>query len=274
MTALFLHCDTVSKGGGGFYFAAYLASPYEMIMLEIDRINVFYGEVHILWEVSLKLSPGEIVTVIGPNGAGKSTLLKAVVNLLPPSKNEEGRGGGNGKITFMGRDLRGLSPEETVSLGIAIVPEGGRVFPEMTVLDNLKMGSYVESARARRKETLEEVFGLFPRLGERIHQKARTLSGGERQMLAIGRALMSKPALLLLDEPSLGLQPQLVIRTFDAVTEINRQGVAVLLVEQNVQFSLEISHRAYVLENGRIVLEGKADDLLGNEHIKRFYLAM
>jgi branched-chain amino acid transport system ATP-binding protein len=245
-----------------------------MTMLEIERINVFYGEVHILWDVSLEVSPGEIVTVIGPNGAGKSTLLKAVVNLLPQSKNEAGREGGNGKITFRGRDLRGLSPEETVSLGMAIVPEGGRVFPEMTVLENLKMGSYVGSARARRKETLGEVFGLFPRLEERIHQKARTLSGGERQMLAIGRALMSKPALLLLDEPSLGLQPQLVIRTFDAVKEINRQGVAVLLVEQNVQFSLEISHRAYVLENGRIVLEGKGGSLLGNEHIKKFYLAM
>jgi branched-chain amino acid transport system ATP-binding protein len=245
-----------------------------MTMLEIERINVFYGEVHILWDVSLEVSPGEIVTVIGPNGAGKSTLLKAVVNLLPQSKNEAGREGGNGKITFRGRDLRGLSPEETVSLGMAIVPEGGRVFPEMTVLENLKMGSYVGPARARRKETLGEVFGLFPRLEERIHQKARTLSGGERQMLAIGRALMSKPALLLLDEPSLGLQPQLVIRTFDAVKEINRQGVAVLLVEQNVQFSLEISHRAYVLENGRIVLEGKGGSLLGNEHIKKFYLAM
>jgi branched-chain amino acid transport system ATP-binding protein len=245
-----------------------------MIMLEIDRINVFQGDVHVLWDLSLQVSLGEIVTVIGPNGAGKSTLLKAVVNLLPPSRNEEGRGAGGGKITFMGRDLRGLSPEETVGLGMAIVPEGARVFLEMTVLDNLKMGSYIASARAQRKETLEEVFGLFPKLRERMHQKARTLSGGERQMLAIGRALMSKPALLLLDEPSLGLQPQLVIRTFDAVTEIHRRGVAVLLVEQNVQFSLEISHRAYVLENGRVVLEGKGSELLGSEHIKKFYLAM
>jgi len=244
------------------------------VMLEIDRINVFQGEVHVLWDVSLQVSSGEIVTVLGPNGAGKSTLLKTVVNLLPPSKNEEGRGVRGGKITFMGRDLRGLSPEETVSLGMAIVPEGARVFPEMTVLDNLKMGSYIPSARAQRKETLEEVFGLFPRLQERVHQKARTLSGGERQMLAIARALMSKPALLLLDEPSLGLQPQLVIRTFDAVSEIHRRGVAVLLVEQNVQFSLEISHRAYVIENGRIVLEGKGTELLSSEHIKKFYLAM
>ncbi len=188
-----------------------------------------------------------------------------------PGKTGEGRGG---SIRFTGRDIVGLSPEETVRLGISIVPEGARIFPEMTVLDNLKMGSYIESARAQRKETLEEVFGLFPRLKERLNQKAGTLSGGERQMLAIGRALMSKPILLLLDEPSLGLQPQLVIRTFEAVKEINRRGVAVLLVEQSVQFALEISQRAYVLESGRIVLEGKADELLRSEHIKKFYLAI
>ena len=240
-------------------------------MLEIDRINVFYGDIHILWDVSLQVSPGEMVTVIGPNGAGKSTLLKAVVNLLPAGKAKEGRGG---NITFMGRDIVGLSPEESVRLGIAIVPEGARVFPEMTVLDNLKMGSYIESARAHRKETFEEVFGLFPRLKERLNQKAGTLSGGERQMLAIGRSLMSKPVLLLLDEPSLGLQPQLVIRTFEAVKEINRRGVAILLVEQSVQFALEISHRAYVLESGRIVLEGKAADLLHSERVKESYLAV
>ena len=240
-------------------------------MLEIDRINVSYGDVHVLWDVSLRVSPGEMVTVIGPNGAGKSTLLKAVVNLLPTGKPGEGRGG---SITFTGQDIVGLSPEETVRLGISIVPEGARVFPEMTVLDNLKMGSYIESARVQRKETMEEVFGLFPRMKERLHQKARTLSGGERQMFALGRALMSKPKLLLLDEPSLGLQPQLVIRTFEAVKEINRRGVAVLLVEQSVQFALEISHRAYVLESGRVVLEGKAGELLGSEHIKKFYLAI
>jgi len=239
-------------------------------MLEIQRLNVFYGDVHILWDVSMHVSPGEIVTVIGPNGAGKSTLLKAIVKLLPPAKDQKEKG----KIFFNGRDLDGLSPEETVRLGMAIVPEGARVFPEMSVLENLQMGSYIETARAHRNEALVEVFSLFPRLKERLHQKAKTLSGGERQMLAIGRALMSKPLLMLLDEPSLGLQPALVVRAFEAVKEINRRGVAVLLVEQNVQFSLEISHRSYVLENGRIALEGKASDLLGSEHIKRFYLAM
>jgi branched-chain amino acid transport system ATP-binding protein len=239
-------------------------------MLEIERMNVFYGDVHVLRDVSLRVSAGEIVTVIGPNGAGKSSLLKAIVQLLDPAKNEKA----HGRILFNGRDLAALSAEETVRLGMTLVPEGARVFPEMSVLDNLKMGSYIKTARAKRQETLEEVFGLFPRLQERLNQKARTLSGGERQMLAIGRALMSKPKLLLLDEPSLGLQPILVTKTFDAIKEINRRGVAVLLVEQNVQFSLEISHRAYVLESGGIALEGKADELLRSEHIKKFYMAI
>jgi len=239
-------------------------------MLKVDRINVFYGDVHVLWDLSLYVSAGEIVTIIGPNGAGKSTLLKSVVNLLKPAKG----GKEQGKISFQGQDLARLSPEDTVRLGMAIVPEGSRVFPDMTVLDNLLMGSYTEPARSQRQGTLQEVFGLFPRLEERIQQKARTLSGGERQMLAIGRALMSRPTLLLLDEPSLGLQPLLVVKTFETVKEINCRGMAILLVEQNVQFSLEISNRVYVLENGRIALEGQASDLLQSEHIKKFYLAL
>ncbi|MCX5909548.1 MAG: ATP-binding cassette domain-containing protein, partial [Deltaproteobacteria bacterium] len=164
--------------------------------------------------------------------------------------------------------------EDIVQQGIALVPEGARVFPEMTVLDNLKMGSYFGEAKTRRKETLEEVFQLFPRLRERLEQTAKTLSGGERQMLAIGRAIMSRPSLLLLDEPSLGLEPGLVEKTFAAVAEINRRGVSILLVEQNVQYSLEISRRAYVLENGRVVLEGNASDLLGSDHIRKTYLAI
>lgn len=239
-------------------------------MLEVQGINVFYGDVHVLRDLWLRVGAGEIVTVIGPNGSGKSTLLKTIVNILHPERGK----GEEGTITFKGQEITELTPEETVRLGMAVVPERARVFPEMTVLDNLKMGSYIENARAQRKETLEEVFSLFPRLRERIEQKARTLSGGERQMLAIGRALMSKPSLLLLDEPSLGLQPMLVDRTFSAVAEINRRGVAVLLVEQNVKFSLEISHRAYVLEYGRIVLEGKGRELLGSERIKKSYLAL
>jgi branched-chain amino acid transport system ATP-binding protein len=212
--------------------------------------------------------------VIGPNGAGKSTLLKAIVRLLPLGGRGRAARKKGGKIFFKGIDLEDFSPEDAVRLGMAIVPEGARAFPEMTVWENLKMGAYIESARPRTQETLEEVFDLFPRLKERVRQKASTLSGGERQMLAIGRALMARPSLLLLDEPSLGLQPILVDRTFRAVEEINRRGVAVLLVEQNVQFSLEISHRAYVMENGRIVQEGAARELLGDQHIKEYYLAM
>jgi branched-chain amino acid transport system ATP-binding protein len=238
-------------------------------MLRIDKIDVLYGDVQVLWNVSLRVDEGEIVVVVGPNGAGKSTLLRTIVNLNRPSR----IGHSDSGIFYRDRRVDRLPPEETVRLGIAIVPEGARVFPEMSVLDNLKLGSYIEKAREIREKTLEEVYGLFPRLKEREFQKANTLSGGERQMLALGRALMSKPHLLLLDEPSLGLQPRLVIRTFEAIREINRKGVTILLVEQNVQYSLEMSHRAYVLENGRIILEGRGKDLLGHQHIRRAYLA-
>ena len=239
-------------------------------MLEVEGIQVYYGDVPVLRNVSLSVNEGEIVTVIGPNGAGKTTLLKTIVNLLPLGK----KGEGGGKIFYLGQDLAGLPPEEIIRKGIAIVPEGSRVFPDMTVADNLRLGSYIEKAKTRQQETLDGVFKLFPRLKERLKQKAGTLSGGERQMLAIGRALMARPTLLLLDEPSLGLQPLLVSRVFEAIAEINRQGTSILLVEQNVYRSLEISNRAYVLENGRIVLEGRGEDLLGNEYLKKSYLAM
>jgi branched-chain amino acid transport system ATP-binding protein len=239
-------------------------------MLRVDRIKVFYGDVQVLWDVSLRVDEEEIVTVVGPNGSGKSTLLHTIVNLNHPKKTSQMDSG----IFYRGSRMDAFSPEETVKLGIAIVPEGARVFPEMSVLDNLKMGSYIKKAREVRENTLEEVYALFPRLKERESQKAKTLSGGERQMLAVGRALMSKPDLLLLDEPSLGLQPMLVTRTFEAIREINRKGVTILLVEQNVHYSLEISHRAYVLENGRVVLEGKGSELLNNQHVKKAYLAM
>ena len=239
-------------------------------MLRVDKIRVFYGDIQVLWDVSLKVDEREIVTVVGPNGSGKSTLLHTIVNLNHPKNADQMDSG----IFYRGNRIDDFSPEESVRLGIAIVPEGARVFPEMSVLDNLKMGSYIKNARAVREKSLEEVYTLFPRLKERESQKARTLSGGERQMLAVGRALMSKPDLLLLDEPSLGLQPMLVTRTFEAIREINRKGVTILLVEQNVHYSLEISHRAYVLENGRIVLEGKGSELLNNQHVKKAYLAM
>jgi branched-chain amino acid transport system ATP-binding protein len=239
-------------------------------MLRIEQINVFYGDVQVLWDVSLRVSEREIVTVVGPNGAGKSTLLMTIVNIIHPKKDNHSKRG----IFLKEAKIDHHSPEDAINMGIAIVPEGARVFPEMSVLDNLRMGSYIRKAREVREQTLEEVYALFPRLRERQSQKGKTLSGGERQMLALGRALMSKPDLLLLDEPSLGLQPMLVTRTFEAIREINRKGMTILLVEQNVNYSLEISDRAYVLENGRIVLEGSGKDLLNDQHVKKAYLAM
>lgn len=240
-------------------------------MLKIRNLNAGYGAVQILWDVSLKVEQGEIVTVVGPNGAGKSTLLKAILGLTNRIKR---KGETGGTVFLEGKDISPLAPEEMVKQGITIVPEGSRVFPEMSVLDNLLMGSYIAQARPKRQENLEAIFTLFPHLKRRINQKAKTMSGGERQAVAIGRALMSNPKLLLMDEPSLGLHPLLVSQTFEAIKEINRQGTTILLVEQSVFFSLEISHRAYVLENGHVVMEGNGRDLLKEEYIKKAYLAM
>jgi branched-chain amino acid transport system ATP-binding protein len=234
-------------------------------ILNIEKIDVHYKDVRVLTDVSLAVNEGEVVTVIGPNGAGKSTLLHAVMGFNHPSQ---------GSISFRGSAIDKLLPEEVVQLGLTIVPEGARVFSEMTVLDNLKMGSYVKTARKFREETLAQVFSFFPRLQERRQQKAGTLSGGERQMLAIGRALMSRPTLLLLDEPSLGLAPILVSRVFEAISEIAATGITVLLVEQNVHYSLEIAQRGYVLENGRTCMEGLSEDLMRDDHIRRAYLAI
>jgi len=234
-------------------------------LLDISAANVFYRDVQVLWDVALRVGKGEIVTVIGPNGAGKSTLLNTIMGFQHPS---------GGSIRFKGSSIDHLPPEKIVRLGMTIVPEGARVFSDMSVLDNLKMGSYIKSARADRQDSLEQVFSYFPRLHERKDQKGGTLSGGERQMLAIGRALMSKPSLLLLDEPSLGLAPLLVTKMFDAIREIAGSGLTVLLVEQNVHLSLEITDRAYVLENGRVVMEGFGSDLMENEHVKKAYLAI
>jgi len=237
----------------------------DQTLLNVSGIDVFYRDVQVLHDVSLNVQKGEIVTVIGPNGAGKSTLLRTIVGFEHPGK---------GSISFNGTSIDFLPPEKTVRLGLTIVPEGARVFADMSVLDNLKMGSYIKSARATREESLELVFDLFPRLRERVDQKGGTLSGGERQMLAIGRALMSKPTLLLLDEPSLGLAPMLVNSVFQAVENIAAAGLTVLLVEQNVHFSLELSNRAYVLENGRVVMEGSGPELMNNDHIRKSYLAL
>ncbi len=238
-------------------------------MFEIKGLNVGYGKVQVLWDLSLRVEQGEIVTVLGPNGAGKSTLLQTALGLLKPMGRRETE-----LITYRNQRIDGLAPEEIVRLGIALIPEEKNLFPDMTVLDNLKMGSYIRRARVERTESLELVFKLFPRLAERRNQMVNTLSGGERQMVAIGRALMSKPDLLMIDEPSIGLQPLLIAKIFDTIREINGRGVTILLVEQNVFFSLEISNRAYVLENGRVVMEGKGKDLLDNPHVKKAYLAI
>ncbi len=232
-------------------------------MLRIRKLNFAYGDLQVLWGVSLQVEQGEIVTVLGSNGAGKSTTLRNVSRLVRPMR---------GTITFEGRDLGRLESHEVVELGVVQVPEGRRIFPEMTVLENLRMGSFVKATRPDRARNLDRAFSLFPRLAERKGQLGGTLSGGEQQMLAIARGLMANPRLLLLDEPSLGLSPLFVKNIFEIIREINRQGTTILLVEQNVFQSLRISHRAYVLETGRVVLSGTGEELLGNEHVKKAFL--
>jgi len=232
-------------------------------LLEVRDLDFAYGDVQVLRGVSLSVNAGEIVTLVGSNGAGKSTTLRNISRLLRPR---------SGTIAFEGHDLTRLSSHEVVELGVVQVPEGRRVFPEMTVLENLRMGSYVKSTRADRKQNLDRGLTLFPRLRERIGQLAGTLSGGEQQMLAIARGLMAKPRLLLLDEPSLGLSPLLVQTIFETIRQINAQGISVLLVEQNVYQSLRIAARGYVLETGRIALEGAGAELLSNAQVKAAFL--
>ncbi len=234
-------------------------------MLKIEKLNFSYGDLKVLWDVSLEVREGEIVTVVGANGAGKSTLLKNVSRLVKP---------GLGAISFNDVSLTKCEAYEVVELGVVQVPEGRKIFPQMSVVENLRMGSFVKSARKKRDANVERVFTMFPRLRERTNQLGGTLSGGEQQMLAIARGLMAEPKLLLLDEPSLGLSPLLVKNIFEIIAEISRQGVTILLVEQNVNQSLRIAHRAYVLETGRVVLTGKGDELLNNEHVKKAFLGM
>jgi branched-chain amino acid transport system ATP-binding protein len=234
-------------------------------VLRVERLSFAYGDLEVLRAVDLEVRAGEIVSVLGANGAGKSTLLRNVSRLLRP---------GAGKLEFEGADLLRLAPHQVVALGVVHVPEGRRIFPELTVAENLRVGSYLRSVRRNRARNLERAFALFPRLAERRKQLGGTLSGGEQQMLAIARGLMADPKLLVLDEPSLGLAPLLARNIFEIVAEINRQGTTVLLVEQNVHHSLRISSRAYVLETGRVVLEGAAADLLADPHVKQAYLGM
>jgi len=232
-------------------------------MLEIQGIDAGYKDLQALWDISLRVGEGELVALVGPNGAGKTTTLKVISGLIKPTA---------GSVLLDGRSLTKEPPHKIVDLGISQVLEGGRVFTELTVLENLELGSFGAKARKAKDENLERVFDLFPRLQERQGQRAGTLSGGERQMLAIGRALMSAPRLLMLDEPSFGLAPILVEQIFAMITEINRQGVTVLLVEQNVRVALELTQRAYVIENGRVVGEGSGDSLLSFESIRTAYL--
>ena len=232
-------------------------------MLRIENLDFSYGDLQVLWGISLEVHKGEIVTVLGGNGAGKSTTLKNISRLVRASR---------GSITFEGAELGKLESHQVVELGVVQVPEGRRIFPEMTVLENLRMGSFIKSTRPDRQRNIERAFTLFPRLAERQKQLGGTLSGGEQQMLAIGRGLMTNPRLLLLDEPSLGLSPLFVKNIFEIIKEINKQGTTILLVEQNVFQSLRISHRAYVLETGRVVLSGTGEELLGNEHVKKAFL--
>jgi branched-chain amino acid transport system ATP-binding protein len=234
-------------------------------MLEIVSINVFYGDAQALWDVSLMVNQMEIVTLVGSNGAGKSTTLKAVSGLVPPA---------SGEIRFEEKRIDRVPAHRIVEMGIAQIPEGRRLWPGLTVRENLELGAYTKAARAVRVETMEWVFKLFPRLEERLGQLAGTLSGGEQQMLAIGRGLLSKPKLLILDEPSLGLAPFLVDDVFENIQKINREGVTILLIEQNVNYALTFSNRGYVLENGRIVLSGSGKDLLSDEHVKAAYLGL
>jgi branched-chain amino acid transport system ATP-binding protein len=238
-------------------------------LLEAAGVDSWYGDIHVLWDVSFEVRSGEIVAIVGANAAGKSTLLMAISGVLP-------RVGGRmtGAVTFDGQPVAGLPAHELVTRGLVQVMEGRRLFPYLTVEDNLELGAYNRHARARYRESLEEVFALLPVLKDRRRQLAGSLSGGEQQMCAIGRALVARPKMLLLDEPTIGLAPLYVERTFEIVRAINARGTAILLVEQNVRHSLGLAHRGYVLESGRIVLSGTGKELLADDGLRRAYLGM
>jgi branched-chain amino acid transport system ATP-binding protein len=235
------------------------------MLLKVRNLYVAYGDAPAMWDTTLDIEPGQIVSVIGPNGAGKSTLVNTIAGILRPI---------HGEISIEGTDIARCPGHRVCDYGIAIVPEGRRLFTEMTVLDNLELGSYRPTARASRREALEEVFSLFPILKERQHQVCGTMSGGQQQMVAIGRALMARPRLLLMDEPSLGLSPVVVDDMFRIIRMINERGVAILLVEQNINKALEIAHHAYVIEEGRIVTSGEPKALLSNPQIREAYLGI
>jgi branched-chain amino acid transport system ATP-binding protein len=232
------------------------------VLLSVEEVHTYYGHIHALQGISLEVRRGEIVTLIGANGAGKTTTLKTISGLLHPRR---------GAVRYDGREISRTPAHQLVRLGIGHAPEGRRIFPRLTVLENLQMGAFTRDQRTIGPD-LERVFTLFPRLRERVHQPGGTLSGGEQQMLAIGRALMSRPRLLLLDEPSLGLAPILVQQVFATIREINEQGVTILLVEQNAHQALSLAHRGYVLQTGQVVLSGTAAELRENEMVRKVYL--
>jgi branched-chain amino acid transport system ATP-binding protein len=232
-------------------------------LLELRDINTHYGPIHILQDVSIEVQEGEIVCLLGGNACGKSTTLKTILGIVRPT---------SGEVRFRGERVDERPTSYRVARGMAVVPENRRIFGMMTVLENLQMGAYLRDDRAALDEDLERVLVLFPRLKERLRQAGGTLSGGEQQMLAFGRALMSRPKLMLMDEPSMGLAPLLVERNFEAIQEINRQGTTIFMVEQNANMALSIAHRGYVLQTGRVVLADSAANLLGNEHLRRAYL--
>lgn len=237
-----------------------------MAILDIEGINLHYGTVQVLWEVSIGLEEGETAALVGANAAGKTSLLRAVSGLLRPS---------GGRVLLFGEDVTGREPADIVRRGLSHVPQGRHLFPQLTVKENIDLGAAcLPRAWQERERTMDWVIRLFPRLGERLGQKAGTLSGGEQQMLAIARALMAKPRILLVDEPSLGLAPIMVKAVFDALGEIKKQGIAILLVEQNIWKSLDFSERGYVLENGRIVHQGPSPELLADDRIRRAYLGL
>jgi branched-chain amino acid transport system ATP-binding protein len=234
-------------------------------LLAVENLDLYYGDAQALADVTLEVAPGEIVAIVGANGAGKSSLIRAIAGIERPRA---------GRVRFRGRDVIGLDSHATCDLGIGQVAEGRQVFPTLTALENLEMGAMLPRARARAKHSLAEVYALFPRLAERQHQLAGTLSGGEQQMLAIGRCLMGQPELIMFDEPSLGLAPTVVQEVFHIVRRLHQQGLTILLVEQNVAVSLKLSQHAYVLENGRIVMRGSGAELLADDRVRQAYLGL
>ena len=234
-------------------------------MLKVETVSAQYGDIKVLWEASLEVSSKEMVTMVGSNGSGKTTLINTIMGMMHPT---------SGRIEFLGEPIHQLPPHKIVERGISLIPEGRKLFPDMTVMENLELGAYFPNARKKIPETLRWVFELFPRLEERKAQLVGTLSGGEQQMVTVARGLMSLPQLLLIDEPSMGLAPIVVAELFRTIRRINREGMTVFLVEQNARQAMEISDRTYVLENGRIVREGKSKDLLKDDEIRKAYLGL